>query len=121
MSISNSYNLLTAILSLFLAVLYAIVLVKVRAGSKFTFVIIIATMMMLSNMFGIVVTCSNNYITSHSPTTDPPPEYGPAIWIWIWVQGLSAIIRDGCYNAAHWEFAYKYFVISHEVPLLLKG
>lgn len=37
------------------------------------------------------------------------------------MQGLSAIIRDGCYNVAHWEFAYKYFVISHEVPLLLKG
>lgn len=68
MSISNAYNLLTAILSFFLAALYSIVLVKVCGGSKFTFVIIVATMMLLSNIFGIVVTFANYYVIGHAPT-----------------------------------------------------
>jgi hypothetical protein len=37
------------------------------------------------------------------------------------VQGLTSIIRDASFNVAHWEFAFKYFTISYEVPLMLKG
>jgi len=85
MSISDSYNILTAILSFFLAVLYGVVLFKVYRGSKFSFVIIVSTMMMLSNIFGIVITPANYFILEHSPITYPPPDYGPAIWFWIWV------------------------------------
>lgn len=31
------------------------------------------------------------------------------------------MIRDATFNVAHWEFAYKYFKISYEVPLVLRG
>lgn len=31
------------------------------------------------------------------------------------------MLRDSTFNVAHWEFAYKYFKISYEVPLVLRG
>ena len=123
MSLSNTYNLINALLSLVLAVLYAIVLFKVCSGSQFNFVIVVTATMLLSNLTAILTNYSNYYLTGLAVPDElnPNPYYPPKVWALIWIQGFSTIIRDGCYNAAHWEFAYKYFAISHTVPLLLKG
>jgi hypothetical protein len=75
--------------------------------------------MLTSNLTGILVVFSNYKILGsyNSDTT----VYPTSVFIWILVQGLTSIIRDASFNVAHWEFAFKYFTISYEVPLMLKG
>jgi Na+/H+ antiporter NhaD/arsenite permease-like protein len=59
MQLYNFYNLLTGILSAVLALMYLAVLIKVRKGSKFLFVIVISALMFASNIAGILVVFSN--------------------------------------------------------------
>ena len=110
---------MTGILSALLAIMYLTVLIEVRKGTKFLFVIAISALMFVSNITGIIVVFSNYKIIS---LYDPKKTvYPTSVFIWILIQGLTSIIRDSSFNVAHWEFAFKYFKISYEVPLMLKG
>jgi hypothetical protein len=119
MQLYNFYNLLTGILSALLAIMYLTVLIEVRKGTKFLFVIAISALMFVSNITGIIVVFSNYKIIG---LYDPKKTvYPTSVFIWILIQGLTSIIRDSSFNVAQWEFAFKYFKISYEVPLMLKG
>ena len=81
--------------------------------------IAISGLMLTSNLAGIIVVFSNYKILGFYNVDTKV--YPTSVFIWILVQGLTSIIRDGSFNLAHWEFAFKYFTISYEVPLMLKG
>ena len=70
MDIVLVYNLETLIVSLSLAVFYAIVLVKVNKGSKFYFVMIVAALMMASNLAAIPTDISNIMLTKVGNSTN---------------------------------------------------
>lgn len=119
MKINNVYNLQTGIISLILVFLYTFVLIKVHNGSKFKFVSIVSGLMLASNAACIVVELTNTKIVG-TYSLDKT-SYPKSIFVWVVIQGVFAMIRDSCFNVAHWEFAYKYLKISYEVPKLLKG
>ena len=55
---------MTGILSALLAIMYLTVLIEVRKGTKFLFVIAISALMFVSNITGIIVVFSNYKILS---------------------------------------------------------
>lgn len=119
MQIYNFYNLLTGVISTVLTLLYLAVLIKVRKGSRFIFVIVISALMLASNLTAIVVVYANFKVIGAYDISKNT--YPASVYAWIIVQGLMSIVRDATFNVAHWEFAFKYFKISYEVPLMLKG
>lgn len=119
MEIYNVYNLQTAVLSFALAMMYLTVLFKVHRGSKFKFVTIISALMLVSNLTAIFVVYTNYVILGqYAPDKTSYPK---SVFVWIVLQAISSFLRDSSFNVAHWEFAFKYFKISIEVPYLLKG
>ena len=119
MEIYNVYNLQTAVLSFVLAMMYLTILFKVHNGSKFKFVTIISALMLVSNLTGIFVVYTNYVILGqYEPDKTSYPK---SVFVWVVLQAISAFLRDSSFNVAHWEFAFKYFKISIEVPHLLKG
>lgn len=119
MKINNAYNAQTALLSFILACLYVAVLLRAHFGSKFTFVIAVSALMLVSNVSGIVVEVANFKLIGQY--VQGQTEYPSSVYVWVVVQGVSAMVRDATFNVAHWEFAYKYFKISYEVPVILRG
>lgn len=99
------------VLSAVLAVMYLAVLIQVRKGSKFLFVIVISALMLVSNVTAIVVVYENSKIIGAYDKNKT--SYQTSIFVWIVFQGVTAIIRDSSFNVAHWEFAFKYFKISY--------
>jgi hypothetical protein len=119
MQIYNAYNLQTAVLSFVLAFMYFAVLIKVHRGSKFRFVYVISSLMLVSNLTGILVEGTNYEILGeYAPDKT---SYSAGVFVWIIMQAIFSFLRDSTFNVAHWEFAFKYFKISIEVPQLLNG
>jgi hypothetical protein len=125
----QAYNLETVIFSIILIIVSSIVLGRECRGSKFDFILIILSLLIATNFFGMLVIYCNKVLSIQYVPTDPdeeyPPEVPPMIYPWttyliIWTQAISAFIRDASYNCAHWEFAYKYWEISYMMPRLLK-
>lgn len=99
--------------------MYIAVLVKVHRGSQFRFVTVISGLMLVSNLTGILVVITNfEILGAYDPNKT---SYSAGVFIWIVVQAITMFLRDSTFNVAHWEFAFKYFKISIEVPQLLKG
>lgn len=119
MDLSNIYNIETLIACVILAGMYLAVLIKCMEGSRFTFVLLVSGLMLVSNVFGVLVVISDFVIVkAYVPESS---SYPSKVYVWIIIQGVGTIFRDSCFNTAHWEFAFKYLRIAHDVPMLLKG
>ncbi len=92
------YNYSTAITAALLAVLYLLAVFRIKRTSEDVFVLKLSILLFISNVAAMLVVWANLHV---------------AVWFnqkhpiaWIYVQGISAVIRDVCFNLAHWVFAY---------------
>ena len=88
------YNLETITLSIVLIMVSSIVLGMECRGSRFDFILLILSMLILTNLFGMVDIFCNKVVANEYVPVDPdeqyPPEVPPMIYSWttywlIWI------------------------------------
>ena len=89
--------------SLILTALYGVVILKVQTGSKYTFIIVLTLMLMISNLSAIL---SDVFGEKYG---------GPSDAAWLVLECLATWFRDMFFNLAHWLFCYKYWLISNDL------
>jgi hypothetical protein len=99
-------------LSGLLVLMYAVTLIRVFSGRRFSFVVKLIVLLIFSNMAAISATSANYEFTQHDQTTKD-------VNLWIYIQSVSSAIRDTCFNVSHWMFAFEYYSISRYMPFLL--
>lgn len=92
------YNWSTVTLSGFLIGGYAFSLHVIRKNSDVPFVSQLIILMIISNVGAILMVWSNTIVTKQDP-----PSY---VYYFVVLQALAGLMRDGCFNVAHWQFAY---------------
>ena len=104
---------LTIALSGVLILLYGATLIKVCRGSKYTFVIKLLVLLLLSNI--------SQFFKSWSFYQLITGVFNNVPYFWLALLSISGFITAACFNIAHWIFAYEYYSISHFMPFVLKG
>ena len=67
------------------------------------------TLLLVSNIGQVIVVLSNYKISS--------PDYSS---VWIAIQSLASLSRDGCFNFAYWLFAFTYLNSAISMPYIFK-
>ena len=67
------------------------------------------TLLLVSNIGQVIVVLSNYKISS--------PDYSS---VWIAIQSLAMLSRDGCFNFAYWLFAFTYLNSAISMPYIFK-
>jgi hypothetical protein len=89
-----------------LVAIFAITLVRVCRGSRFSFVIKLCIMLMLSNLGAIGI----NYAQTLNPSS----------MTMIWILGLSFGVTSVFFNVSHFLLADKYKEIATEIPKIIE-
>lgn len=95
--------------SLILTILYGLTIVKVQRGSKYTLIIVLTLMLMISNLMAIF---SDSSAIRYDQTTDVT---------WLVFECIATWFRDMFFNLAHWVFCYKYWLISVDLITVFTG
>ena len=101
-------------LAFILIALYAATLGKVIMGSKFTFVIKLLVMMIVSNFAVIMVIAADQHLFRSSSDTSINYNF------WACVQSIFVILRDVTFNVSHWMFSFEYFSIARFMPYAIR-
>jgi len=67
------------------------------------------TLLLVSNIGQIIVVLSNYTISSQDYSS-----------VWIAIQSLASLSRDGCFNFAYWLFAFTYLNSAISMPYIFK-
>jgi hypothetical protein len=73
------------------------------------FALQMCTLLLVSNIGQVIVVLSNYKISS--------PGYSS---VWIPIQSLASLSRDGCFNFAYWLFAFTYLNSAISMPYIFK-
>lgn len=95
--------------SIILTVMYGVIIVKVYTGSKYTLIIVLTIMLMVSNITAVL---SDGFAKKYYNTTDDT---------WLVFECIASWLRDMFFNLAHWVFCYKYWLISVDVEAVFTG
>ena len=67
------------------------------------------TLLLVSNIGQVIVVLSNYKISSQDYSS-----------VWIAIQSLASLSRDGCFNFAYWLFAFTYLNSAISMPYIFK-
>jgi hypothetical protein len=95
--------------STILTLMYGVIIVKVYTGSKYTLIIVLTIMLLVSNIAAVL---SDDFAKKYSNTTDVA---------WLVFECIATWLRDMFFNLAHWVFCYKYWLISIDVEAVFTG
>ena len=87
-------------------------LIRVCRGRKFTFVVKLIVLLMLSSV-AVISGSISNYEEFEAA------QLATNTTFWLWMSGLSYAVHDASFNVAHWMFAFEYYSISRYMPYLL--
>ena len=113
----HTYIISTVVTSSILAMMYVICLVRIYQGSRIPFIITLCVLLFLSNVGAAFLTLANTRI-NQKMTAHAEGEDVSAFWLTIMFQMICEILRDGCFNAAQWIFAFEYFVSATSIPYI---
>ena len=113
----NTYIVSTAVTSTILAIMYVICLVRIYQRSKIPFITMLCVLLFLSNVGAAFLTLANTRI-NQKMTAHAEGEDVSAFWLTIMFQMICEILRDGCFNAAQWIFAFEYFLSATSIPYI---
>lgn len=109
--LSNLIFLVSVITSALLILFLLGAIVKVLIGSKFTFLIIMISLLLYSNVAFLVYIILQQVCWNQTYV-----ERNIEIAMWF-----TITTSDGTFNLMHWLFCFKYWVVSVEIPKLLNG
>lgn len=108
------YNWSTVGTSLVLAALYAYCLISFLRSNKIRFSIQMSALLLASNLGQVIVVLSNYKLSEDKKA------YTNHGQLWIGIQGLAGMLRDGCFNFAYWLFAFTYLNAAISMPYIFK-
>lgn len=100
------FVLLMMLFSAVLALLYTVVIVRTLSGSRFTFVIKIASLILMTNIASLLF-----WFMIFAFDSLTGLETGIAIFL-VFISELS-------FGLAHWSLANKYYSVAQEIPQVL--
>ena len=104
-------DITTVVTSAILVILFSIVLVMNSTGSKFNFVTILSSLMIVTNLAAIAVITENIQIYKIFEANLAQGSYKNTMF-WVTALAISCFVRDLTFNIAHWMFAFEYYKIS---------
>ena len=117
MGFTKVYDYSQCILAAILAVVYVLILCRIKRGTNYTFVIRLITLLLLSNVALIAQILIWQYMQSNWAVGSNTVRQDFVLV----AQSVAEFIRDFCFNTAHWIFAFEYYTISKTMPYVLRG
>ena len=112
--LSTAYDYTTMITSIILIAMFVAVLIRVLLGAKFSFVVIIAILLIVSNVSSIAdLIAANNLIKYYFDSNESGWERAN------WMMGVFSFSRDATFSVANWIFSYEYYRIAKFMPFVV--
>jgi hypothetical protein len=111
MTLKESYEWTQTGCDALLIAAYALTIYQVVKSTKFSFLVQLLVLLLVSNLAGILVIEAD---TKFSVTDNN------VALVWKIIQAVAIFIRNATFNYALWLFAFQYYTLSRYTPFYLK-